>query len=159
MEFLEGITLSAFLQERGRLRHKQALAIAHQLCAAIAEAHRSGILHRDLKSANVILCGNDDGSTRAVITDFGLSSGLTLPSGEMGGTPGYMAPELLRGQGSSKASDIYALGVILYETVTGSKPIRGETSQPDVAAVSAPGPKHNGRGLRPPVGSCDFKVP
>src|SRR5215469_13268453 len=97
MEFLEGETLAAYLKKVGKLEHKEALDIACQICAGLAEAHHSGIIHRDLKSGNVILCRNEDGSRRAVITDFGLAGGLSLPSGQMAGTPGYMAPELLRG--------------------------------------------------------------
>jgi eukaryotic-like serine/threonine-protein kinase len=90
------------------------------LCAGLAEAHRSGVLHRDLKSANVILCTGASG-IRAVITDFGLACGMAQP-GEFAGTPRYMAPELWRGEAASKASDIYALGVVLYEMVAGRPP-------------------------------------
>ena len=122
MEFLEGETLSAHLAEQGKLLHEEALDIACQLCAGLAEAHHSGIIHRDLKSGNVILCRNEDGTRRAVITDFGLAGGLNLPSAAMGGTPGYMAPELWQGGQAEKLSDIYALGVILHEMVTGRKP-------------------------------------
>ena len=129
MEFLDGETLSAHLRTQGKLDHEEALAIASQLCAGLAEAHRSGIIHRDLKSGNVILCQNDDGSRRAVITDFGLAGGVSLSSGEMAGTPGYLAPELLRGEKTSQASDIYALGVILYEMVAGRKPYTREAEE------------------------------
>ncbi len=122
MELLEGGTLSAYLAEKGKLGHEEASEIAYQLCVGLAEAHRRGILHRDLKSSNVILSHDENGNRRAVITDFGLAGGLSLASGETGGTPGYMAPELWRGQPASKASDIYALGVILYEMVAGCKP-------------------------------------
>jgi len=122
MEFLDGQTLAAYLAEHGKLNHPEALAVACQLCAGLAEAHHSGIIHRDLKSGNVILCQNQDGSRRAVIPDFGLAGGQSVPPGEMGGTPGYMAPELWRGEQASKASDIYALGVILYLMVAGRGP-------------------------------------
>ena len=73
MEFLEGETLSTHLALHGKLSPEDALAVARQLCAAVTEAHRSGIIHRDLKSGNVMLCGASDGSLRAVITDFGLA--------------------------------------------------------------------------------------
>ncbi|MGA2371892.1 MAG: protein kinase domain-containing protein [Candidatus Korobacteraceae bacterium] len=125
MEFLEGETLSVHLKETGKLSHDEALDVACQLCAGLMEAHQSGIIHRDLKSGNVILCQNEDGSRRAVITDFGLA-GPSSSSGEMAGTPAYMAPELWRGESASKLSDIYALGVILYEMVAGRKPYRRE---------------------------------
>ncbi len=78
MELLEGETLSARLARVGKLDHKEALDIACQLCAGLAEAHQSDIVHRDLKSSNVLLCANEDGSCRAVITDFGLASRTAL---------------------------------------------------------------------------------
>ncbi len=134
MELLAGETLSARLMRVGKLEAAEALDIACQLCAGLAEAHRRGILHRDLKCANVILCQNEDGSCRAVITDFGLASRASLPSGATGGTPDYMAPELLRGENATAASDIYALGVILYEMVAGRKPFQADAG-PDRPAT------------------------
>jgi eukaryotic-like serine/threonine-protein kinase len=116
MEFLEGETLSAHLRARGKLSEAEALPFARQLCAGLAEAHRSGVIHRDLKSANVILCQSANGELRVVITDFGLAGGATQ-SDDFAGTPAYMAPELWQGEKTSKASDIYALGIILYEMV------------------------------------------
>lgn len=125
MEFLEGKALSVHLKEAGKLRHDEALEVACQVCAGLAEAHQSGIIHRDLKSGNVMLCRNEDGSRRAVITDFGLA-GPSASSGEVAGTPAYMAPELWRGEPASKLTDIYALGVVLYEMVAGSRPYQRE---------------------------------
>ena len=122
MELLCGETLSARLARGGKLEHAQALDIACQLCAGLSEAHRSGVIHRDLKSANILLCNNADRSCRVVITDFGLASRADDSPAEMGGTPDYMAPELWEGENASVASDIYALGVILYEMVTGRLP-------------------------------------
>ena len=119
---MEGETLSARLARVGKLEHKEALDIACQFCAGLAEAHQSDIVHRDLKSPNVLLCANEDGSCRAVITDFGLASRKALTAGETGGTPAYMAPELWQGEKATRASDIYALGVILYEMVAGRRP-------------------------------------
>jgi len=121
MELLEGETLSARIA-RGKISKDEELQIALQLCAGVAEAHRSGILHRDLKAGNVILCTEPDGSCRAVITDFGLASPLELSASNPGGTPGYMAPELWNGGSASKSSDVYALGVIFYQMVTGVMP-------------------------------------
>lgn len=121
MEFLDGETLAHKL-ESGKLEEAKARLIASQLCSGLAEAHRSNILHRDLKPANVILCTNDDGNPRAVITDFGLAVEVSEVSELEGGTPSYMAPELWRGGKASQASDVFALGVMLYEMVTGSKP-------------------------------------
>jgi len=134
MEFLEGETLSAYLRKHGTLSHPDALDIACQICAGLAEAHHSGIIHRDLKSGNVIVCRNEDGSQRAVITDFGLAGGANSSHDETGGTPGYMAPELFRGGKAEKLADIYALGVILHEMVTGRKPSSKRPSGKDKAA-------------------------
>jgi serine/threonine protein kinase/tetratricopeptide (TPR) repeat protein len=127
MEFLQGETLSARLKKSGKLNPVDALEIARQLCAGLSEAHRSGIIHGDLKSGNIILSQNEDGSQRPVITDFGLACGVNQTSGDFGGTPGYMAPELCHGARPSKASDVYALGVILYEIVTGRLPIENQS--------------------------------
>ena len=126
MEFLEGETLAERL-DRGAIPQKQAQVIAEQLCGGLAEAHRSGVIHGDLKSNNVILTSAADGTVRAVITDFGLARGHeanlgTIQSSSLRGTPDYMAPELWKGKKASVASDIYALGVILYELACGRKP-------------------------------------
>ncbi len=138
MEFLEGETLSAHLSKNGKLNPAEALAIARQLCGGLSEAHRSGIVHGDLKTGNVILCQNEDGSLRPVITDFGLASGANQTSGEFGGTPDYMAPELWKGQSPSKASDMYALGVILYEMVTGRLPFDSKSQEKPPKLSTAP---------------------
>ena len=135
MELLEGETLTANLAKAGKLSHEEALEIACQVCAGLAEAHRSGIIHRDLKSGNVILCNNEDGSRRAVITDFGLAGGTAITSGEVAGTPAYMAPELWRGEPPSKASDIYALGIMLYEMVAGRRPYQAEGSNDELGTT------------------------
>ena len=134
MEFLEGETLAQRLR-RGRLPEPAARLIARQLCAGLAEAHRHGVVHGDLKSSNVILAHDADGSERAVITDFGLARGPAgnaargrAPSLEAGGSPDYMAPELWKGEKASPASDVYALGVMLCELAVGRRPFG-----PDVA--------------------------
>lgn len=116
MELLEGETLSSYLRTRGKLPEAEAFEIARQICEGLAEAHRSGVIHRDLKSGNVIFCRGENDQFRAVITDFGLA-GEGTQGGDLGGTPRYIAPELWKGEKASRASDIYALGVILYEMV------------------------------------------
>jgi serine/threonine protein kinase/Flp pilus assembly protein TadD len=126
MEFLEGETLSARLRQ-GPLPKGEALAIALQLCDGLSEAHRKGIIHGDLKSSNVILAIMADGSVRAVITDFGLArrpnaSEQDLLADVLAGTPAYMAPELWKGAKPSVATDIYALGVVLWELISGQSP-------------------------------------
>jgi eukaryotic-like serine/threonine-protein kinase len=140
MEFLDGETLSAHLKAHGKMPEAQALEIARQLCAGLSEIHKSGIIHRDLKSANVILCPDEKGSVRAVITDFGLA-GVDTGASLLAGTPRYIAPEIWQGEPASKASDIYALGMILYDMTGGLDadiPVSKEdpsgtvTSPPDV---------------------------
>jgi serine/threonine protein kinase/tetratricopeptide (TPR) repeat protein len=138
MELLEGETLAQRLKARGKFPQKQALEIGRQLCMGLAEAHRSGVIHRDLKTANVILCPSERGGPRAIITDFGLSAGAGK-AGEFAGTLGYMSPELLLGGSASKASDIYALGATLYQIAAG---------RPLVSGASPPGPQ-DFRGLAP----------
>lgn len=130
MEFLDGETLKERLN-RGPLTANEAHEIGRQLCAGLAEAHRNRVIHGDLKSNNVILTRAGDGKLRAVITDFGLArrpeiSQSTWQSGQLVGTPDYMAPELWRGEKASVASDIYALGVILQEMVSQERPAAGE---------------------------------
>jgi serine/threonine protein kinase/tetratricopeptide (TPR) repeat protein len=147
MEFLQGETLAARLDKSGKLDAGQALNITRQLCAGLSEAHRSGIIHGDLKSSNIILCQNEDGSVRPVITDFGLARGENHLSGEVGGTPDYMAPELWRGQKTSKASDVYALGIILYEIVTGRLPF--DSTSVDSRLIRPPAPSTLAKGLDP----------
>ena len=125
MEFLEGETLADRLR-RAPLSTLDARTIARQLCAGLAEAHRNNVIHGDLKSNNVILATGPSGSLRAVITDFGLArrpgAGGRLSSAPLAGTPAYMAPELWKGEKASIVSDIYALGVMLWELKTGRKP-------------------------------------
>src|SRR5262249_34066295 len=101
----------------GRMPPDKAVQIARQLCAGIAAAHEKGVLHRDLKPANVMLDGNGD----VRISDFGIA---TLGGGAregVVGTPQYMAPELLAGHATTSKSDIYALGLILFEIFTGKR--------------------------------------
>ena len=119
MEFVDGEDLAALLRRIGRLPRDKAIQIARQLCAGLAAAHDQGILHRDLKPANVMI----DGRGRARITDFGLAELAGAADGyENAGTPAYMAPEQLAGGPSSIKSDLYALGLVLYELFTGRHP-------------------------------------
>jgi eukaryotic-like serine/threonine-protein kinase len=147
MEFLEGETLSTRLARTGKLAPAEALEIARGVCAGLAAAHRSGIVHGDLKSNNIILCRKDDETIQPVITDFGLASGANQTSGEYGGTPAYMAPELWKGERATKPSDIYAVGVILYEMVTGRLPFESNSLQDRL--VQPPPPSKFAKGLDP----------
>lgn len=147
MEYVEGVTLARSLEEDGKRPQKEALEIARQLCAGVAEAHRSGIIHRDLKSGNIMLASTVSSGLRVVIMDFGLAGALGTDGAE-GGTPGYMAPELLDGAKASFSSDIYALGVILHEIVTDRMPVR-ESEDATSEAEPFVAPSKLAKGLDP----------
>jgi serine/threonine-protein kinase len=121
MEYIDGEDLAALIRRIGRLSRDKAVQIARQLCAGLAAAHAKGVLHRDLKPHNVMI----DGEGRVRITDFGLAgyaADFAADGADVGaGTPAYMAPEHLAGKGVSVASDIYSLGLVLYEIFTGTR--------------------------------------
>jgi serine/threonine-protein kinase len=119
MEYVDGEDLASLLRRIGRLPQDKALELSRQLCAGLAAAHDRGVLHRDLKPANVMV----DGRGRARIMDFGLAvaAGEVGTESEIGGTPAYMAPEQFAGRGASVRSDLYALGLVLYELYTGKR--------------------------------------
>src|SRR5436309_611639 len=138
MELLPGETLTARLARGGPLSREAALPLVRQMTAALAAAHAAGVVHGDFKSSNVMVFGEGEGA-RAVVTDFGLARGGgpggDHPRGETGhdardfaGTPAYMAPEQAQRGGPSVAGDLYALGVVLYEMVTGRRPFADQTS-------------------------------
>ncbi|HEY2798185.1 MAG TPA: tetratricopeptide repeat protein [Thermoanaerobaculia bacterium] len=137
MELLSGETLAHRLARGGRIRPEDALPLVEQMAAALGAAHDAGVVHRDFKSANVMLSPDPrrPGGVRAVVTDFGLArrdrpgredSSLTETEAVMG-TPDYMAPEQIEGRAVSPATDIYALGIVLYEMVTGEPPFQGDS--------------------------------
>jgi serine/threonine-protein kinase len=119
MEFIKGEELSSLLRRIGRLPADKALEIARQLCAGLAAAHDRGVLHRDLKPANVMI--DSDGNVR--ITDFGIAGLVEEIRDEevRAGTPAYMSPEQIAGGELTIRSDIYSLGLVLYELFTGKK--------------------------------------
>ena len=119
MEYVDGEDLASLLRRIGRLPPDKALDIARQLCAGLSAAHTKGVLHRDLKPANIML----DGRGQVVVTDFGLAGVVgQIPGAEVrSGTPAYMAPEQLEGKEVSTRSDIYSLGLVLYEVFTGKR--------------------------------------
>ena len=124
MEYVDGEDLATLLGRIGRLPKAKALEVAHELCAGLAAAHAKNVIHRDLKPANVMI----DGRGHARITDFGLAVGTEeTTAGEVAGTPAYMAPELFDGQSASVQSDLYALGLVLYELHTGKRPWDGDS--------------------------------
>ncbi len=127
MEYVDGEDLASLLRRIGRLPRNKAVEVARQLCAGLAAAHDQGILHRDLKPANVML----DGRGRVKITDFGLAGLSAAVDGAETrlGTPAYMAPEQLAGQSVTVQSDVYALGLVLYELFAGQPAFSGRTPQ------------------------------
>jgi len=131
MELLDGITLSDRIRQTGPISWREAQSLVDDICAGLAAIHEAGIIHRDLKSRNIMLV-NRAGSVRAVVMDFGLAhevthskpeadTALTL-SGAILGTPEYMAPEQFEGTEVTPATDIFALGIVLYEMLTGKRP-------------------------------------
>jgi len=127
MEYVSGEDLKSFIRRSGRLDIPKAVSIAKQICEGLAEAHNLGVVHRDLKSSNIMI----DKKGNAHIMDFGIarsleSKGIT-GEGVMIGTPEYMSPEQVEVKEVDQRSDIYSLGVILYEMATGRLPFEGET--------------------------------
>jgi serine/threonine-protein kinase len=128
MEYVDGEDLGSLLRRIGHLPKDKAIQIARQLCAGLAASHEIGVLHRDLKPSNIMI----DGRGRARITDFGLAAfAETIAGAEIrSGTPEYMAPEQLAGKEVTVRSDLYALGLVLYELFTGKKALRAGPETP-----------------------------
>ena len=124
MEYVDGEDLASLLRRIGRLAPDKAAEMARQLCAGLAAAHDKGVLHRDLKPANVMI----DGRGHVRLADFGLAGGAEVETPGLAGTPAYMAPEQFAGQAASVKSDIYALGLVLYEMFTGKAAFSGSTA-------------------------------
>jgi len=133
MEYVDGEDLASVLRRLGRPTPDKALEIARQLCLGLGAAHENGVLHRDLKPANIMI----DGRGRVRITDFGLAGTAEELAADPGtsGTPAYMAPERLRGASATAQSDIFELGLVLYELFTGKRATaatpRPDSSRPD----------------------------
>ena len=147
MEYLEGESVADLVEREGPVSNELATSIVEQMAAALEAAHRAGIVHRDLKPDNVFLVqdpahedpGTDEGtpSYRVVLTDFGVARRRPMPDSDLSGdsitasnviigTPEFMAPELLELEDALPASDIYALGLVAYQIVTGQLPFEGE---------------------------------
>lgn len=134
MDYLAGDTLEEILKRQGTIGWERAATIFKQVCDGLAAAHRKGILHRDLKPANVVLTQADDGSELVKLVDFGIAKLLPASgkeqlslthTGEVFGSPLYMSPEQCVGAHLDNRSDIYSLGCLMYETITGAAPFIG----------------------------------
>src|SRR6476469_1940197 len=124
MEFIEGTTLHELLTEKRVLATEEVLQLTRQICRGLDYAHSNSIVHRDIKPANIMITGN--GTVK--IMDFGIakSGGQVTNTGQVLGTPNYMAPEQVKGRQLDGRSDLFSLGVILYEMLTGEKPFVGQ---------------------------------
>lgn len=151
MDYLQGESVSAMLDRVGTLALPQMVALCCQICEALAAAHEKGIVHRDLKPSNIMLVNNEDGTAQAKLVDFGLAkiveedshaSMKITQTGECFGSPLYMSPEQCMGKKVDHRTDIYALGAILYELLTGYPPIMGQNAADTVRrqVVDRPAP-------------------
>lgn len=129
MDLLEGETLAAALARQGKLSTDEAGPLVKEMAAALDAAHQAGVIHRDFKPRNVMLVKGADERRHAVVMDFGIATGIGDPvrsehgpSANAAGTPAYMAPEQLNGTALTPASDVYSLGLVMYEMVTGRLP-------------------------------------
>ena len=134
MDYLDGVNLSEEIKQKGTLSSNETLEIAAQICDALEHAHEHGVIHRDIKPTNVILFKNTSGGVTVKVVDFGIAT--TLPSanrethnltatGEVFGSPDYMSPEQCLGFMLDQRSDIYSLGCLMYESMTGKTPFAG----------------------------------
>lgn len=138
MDYIDGNTLADVIKERGGLSLEDSLHRFIQLCDALEHAHESGVLHRDLKPSNIMISNRDGNFADARIVDFGIAklldkdgeredAGHLTQTGELFGSPLYMSPEQCRGQHVDARTDIYSMGCVMYETLTGKPPLKGNS--------------------------------
>lgn len=153
MELLDGITLAAFAEQFRPLLLRNVLKIAIQLTEALDYAHRNGVVHRDIKPENIIVTS---ATVNIKVMDFGIAQTLNDPAwradsdGYVAGSPHYMAPEQIRGLSTDARADLYSVGVVLYELLTGSTPFRGHEVEGLLTRVVRDPPPP----LRPIVRDC-----
>ncbi|RKG98204.1 serine/threonine-protein kinase [Corallococcus carmarthensis] len=147
MELLQGQSLAAVLSARGRLDVGTAVWMLDQILSPLGAAHRAGVVHRDLKPANVFMVERPDAAPTLKLVDFGIAKvlqsheGLTNADGSVLGTPDFMAPEQIRGGAVGPATDLYALGVMAFQMLTGARPFQGENVQVMFAHVEQAPPR------------------
>src|SRR5580692_4884896 len=159
MEFVEGETLEHLVRHSGRVEVKLALEIATQVAAGLAAVHEQNLVHRDIKPSNIMVRLKDDGSITAKIIDLGLAKAITEPSfqtaistpGGFVGTPEFASPEQFAGLALDTRSDLYSLGVTLWEMVTGQMPFRGSPGEVMYQHQHAPLPIGQLEGVPEPV--------
>lgn len=130
---MEGISLAERIQQGGKLSAHEATPLFVQICNGVAYAHEQGVLHRDLKPSNIMLV-SENGAEQVKILDFGIAKYLSQPdeaqqltaAGEVFGSPLYMSPEQCQGEDLDKRSDVYSMGCMMYETLTGKLPLLGK---------------------------------
>ncbi|MDH7512466.1 MAG: serine/threonine-protein kinase [Clostridiales bacterium] len=148
MEYVEGENLKSLMRRIGQFSIGKAVSVARQVCEGLAEAHHLGVVHRDLKPQNIMI--DNDGNVR--IMDFGIARSLKgkgiTDARVMIGTPEYMSPEQVDGTEADGRADIYALGVVLYEMLTGKVPFEGDTAL-SVALKQKTEMPHDPRELNP----------
>jgi serine/threonine-protein kinase len=135
MEYLVGCTLSRAIRAAGHFSEERTVHVARQICSALREAHAAGVVHRDLKPTNVFLVENGDEADFVKVLDFGLVASMSTERKEelteknlLLGSPRYMAPEQIRGERVDARADVYALGIVMYEMMTGRVPFAGPSS-------------------------------
>ncbi len=154
MEYLQGCTLREYLAQKGHVSPAMTVRWGLEICAALSEAHLRGLIHRDIKPSNLFLVPTWTGQLHVKLVDFGLAKTLdnnedsATDSGVVAGTPAYMAPERLRSNETTAATDIWSLGVVLFEMLTRTTPFEGRTNTAMLAAIIADPPRSPGD-LRP----------
>ncbi len=131
MEYIEGVTLKDYIEERGSLGERQALNIGKQIAKGLKHAHLNGIIHRDIKPHNILIKKEEDGRIMAKVTDFGIALATTSSTltntGSIVGSVHYFSPEQGRGGYVDEKSDLYSLGIVMYQMVTGRVPFNAKT--------------------------------
>lgn len=135
MQYIDGVDLAHVIEHAAPLEPKTAAFIARALCSALHHAHQSGIVHRDVKPTNILISRTGE----VKITDFGVARGEDMPhltsTGQVIGTPFYMSPEQAEGKEVTPRSDIYSIGIVMYEMITGKKPFTGENAHAITAKI------------------------